>query len=113
MPLASKILQGDSRYTIVSVVILKISLARLIESAEMAQRCMGALACLLPMWPGFDSLTRHHMWVEFVGSLFRGPFESPENFSRKAICKPANRLFKNADLSPCFQGDKKQTDSKV
>ena len=24
---------------------------------------------LLPMWPGFDSQTRRHMWVEFVGSL--------------------------------------------
>ena len=22
-----------------------------------------------PMWPGFDSQTRRHMWVEFVGSL--------------------------------------------
>ena len=22
-----------------------------------------------PMWPGFDSLTRRHMRVEFVGSL--------------------------------------------
>ena len=21
------------------------------------------------MWLGFDSQTRHHMWVEFVGSL--------------------------------------------
>ena len=21
------------------------------------------------MWPGFDSQTRRHMWVEFVGSL--------------------------------------------
>ena len=24
---------------------------------------------LFPMWPGFDSQTRRHMWVEFVGSL--------------------------------------------
>ena len=22
-----------------------------------------------PMWPGFDSRTRRHMWAEFVGSL--------------------------------------------
>ena len=30
----------------------------------------GESACLPPMWPGFDSRTRHHMWVEFVvGSL--------------------------------------------
>ena len=25
--------------------------------------------CLPPMWPGFDSRTRRHMWAEFVGSL--------------------------------------------
>ena len=24
---------------------------------------------LSTMWPGFDSQTRRHMWVEFVGSL--------------------------------------------
>ena len=24
---------------------------------------------LLLKWPGFDSQTRRHMWVEFVGSL--------------------------------------------
>ena len=24
---------------------------------------------LPPMWPGFDSQTRRHMWVEFAGSL--------------------------------------------
>ena len=24
---------------------------------------------LPPMWPGFDSRTRRHMWVEFVGCL--------------------------------------------
>ena len=24
---------------------------------------------LQPIWPGFDSQTRRHMWVEFVGSL--------------------------------------------
>ena len=24
---------------------------------------------LLPIWPGFDSLTRRYTWVEFVGSL--------------------------------------------
>ena len=26
-------------------------------------------ARLPPMWPGFDSRTRRHMWAEFVGSL--------------------------------------------
>ena len=25
--------------------------------------------CLPPMWPGLDSRTRRHMWIEFVGSL--------------------------------------------
>ena len=24
---------------------------------------------LQPIWPGFDSQTQRHMWVEFVGSL--------------------------------------------
>ena len=39
---------------------------------------------LPPMWPGFDSQTRRHMWVEFVvGSLlaprgFSPVFPSPE-----------------------------------
>ena len=28
--------------------------------------CSGESTRLPPMWPGFDS--RHHMWVEFVGS---------------------------------------------
>ena len=32
--------------------------------------CSGESARLPPMWPGFDSRTRCHMWVEFVvGSL--------------------------------------------
>ena len=26
----------------------------------------GESARLSPMWPGFDSRTRRHMWVEFV-----------------------------------------------
>ena len=30
------------------------------------------------MWPGFDSLTQRHMWVEFVGSL-----PCTERFSQK------------------------------
>ena len=25
--------------------------------------------CLPPMWPGFDSQIRRHMWAEFVGAL--------------------------------------------
>ena len=31
--------------------------------------CSGESARLPPMCPGFDSLTRRHMWAEFVGSL--------------------------------------------
>ena len=29
----------------------------------------GESARLPPMWPGFDSRTRRHMWAEFVGCL--------------------------------------------
>ena len=30
------------------------------------------------MWPGFDSLTRRHTWIEFVGSLlYPGRFSTP------------------------------------
>ena len=29
----------------------------------------GESTRLPPMWPGFDSQTRRHVWVEFVGSL--------------------------------------------
>ena len=29
----------------------------------------GESTRLPPMWPGFDSQTRHPMWVEFLGSL--------------------------------------------
>ena len=36
--------------------------------ARVAWRC-GQSTRLSPMWPGFDSQTRRHMWVEFVGSL--------------------------------------------
>ena len=28
--------------------------------------CSGESTRLSPMWPGFDSRTRHHMWVKFV-----------------------------------------------
>ena len=32
--------------------------------------CSGESTRLPPMWPGFQSWRRHHMWVEFVaGSL--------------------------------------------
>ena len=29
----------------------------------------GESTCLPLMWPRFDSQSRHHMWLEFVGSL--------------------------------------------
>ena len=35
-------------------------------------RRSGESARLPPMCPGFDSRTRRHMWVEFVGSLLLG-----------------------------------------
>ena len=28
--------------------------------------CSGESTCLPPTWPGFDSWTRRHMWVEFI-----------------------------------------------
>ena len=38
----------------------------------------GESTRLLPMWPGFDSRTRRHMWVEFVvGSRPRSEGFSP------------------------------------
>ena len=49
---------------------------------------------LPPMWPGFDSEIRRHMWVEFVGSLlcterfFPGysGFPSPQKPTFDLIC---------------------------
>ena len=38
-------------------------------------------ALLPPMWPGFDSQTRRHMWVEFVGSLLCTEMFSPPGYS--------------------------------
>ena len=54
----------------------------------------GESTRLLPMWPGFDSQTRRHMWVEFFGSLlcterffsgFSG-FPSPQKPTFYLIC---------------------------
>ena len=44
----------------------------------------GESAHLPPMWPGFDSRTRRHMWVEFVvvSSLLRGFFSGLSGFPR-------------------------------
>ena len=45
----------------------------------------GESTRLPPMWPGFDSQTRRHMWVEFVGSLlYTERFFSSFIFSRGA-----------------------------
>ena len=42
---------------------------------------------LPPMWPGFDSQIRRHMWVEFVGSLLRT--------ERICSCTPDSPVLKN------------------
>ena len=36
---------------------------------SMQEWCSDESTGLPPMWPGLDSQTRRHMWVEFVGSL--------------------------------------------
>ena len=51
----------------------------------------GESTRLPPMWPGFDSQTRHHMWVEFVGSLL-----CTEKFS---LGTPVSPLLKNQHLT--------------
>ena len=48
----------------------------------------GESTRLPPMWPGFDSRTRRHMWVEFVGSLL-----CTERFSPGT---PVSPLLKNS-----------------
>ena len=51
----------------------------------------GESTRLPPMWPGFDSSTRRHMWVEFVGSLL-----CTERFSPGT---PVSPLLKNQHLT--------------
>ena len=51
----------------------------------------GERTHLPPMWPGFDSQTRRHMWVEFVGSLL-----CTESFSPGT---PVSPLLKNQHLA--------------
>ena len=51
----------------------------------------GESTRLPPMWPGFDSRTRRHMWVEFVGSLL-----CTERFSPGT---PVTPLLKNQHLT--------------
>ena len=53
--------------------------------------CSGESTRLPPMWPGFDSLTQRHMWVEFVGSLL-----CTERFSPGT---PVSPLLKNQNLT--------------
>ena len=50
----------------------------------------GESTRLPPMWPGFDSQIRRHMWVEFVGSLL-----CTERFSPGT---PVSPLLKNQNL---------------
>ena len=50
----------------------------------------GESTRLPPMWPGFDSQTRSHMWVEFVGSLL-----CTERFSPGTL---VSTLLKNQNL---------------
>ena len=51
----------------------------------------GESTRLPPMWPGFDSQTRRHMWVEFVGSLL-----CTERFS---LGTPVSPLLKNQNVT--------------
>ena len=51
----------------------------------------GESTRLPPMWPGFDSQTRCHKWVEFVGSLL-----CTERFSPGT---PVSPLLKNQHLT--------------
>ena len=53
--------------------------------------CSGESTRLPPMWPGFNSQTRRHMWVEFVGSLL-----CTERFSPGT---PVSPLLKNQNLT--------------
>ena len=66
------------------------------EEDERTAKVWDGAECtrLPPMWPGFDSHTRRHMWVEFVGSLlcterfFSGysGFLSPQKPTFDLIC---------------------------
>ena len=51
----------------------------------------GESTRLPPVWPRFDSQTRHHMCVEFVGSLLRTERFSPGT--------PVSPLLKNQHLN--------------
>ena len=51
----------------------------------------GESTRLPPMWPEFDSQTRRHMWVEFVGSQL-----CTERFSLGTLVSP---ILKNQHLT--------------
>ena len=53
----------------------------------------GESTRLPPMWPRLDSSTRHHMWVEFVGSLLCTKRFSPGT--------PVSPFLKNQHLTCC------------
>ena len=53
----------------------------------------GESTHLPPMWPRFDSSTRRHTWVEFVGSLLCNERFSP--------CTPVSPLLKTQHLTCC------------
>ena len=58
--------------------------------------CSGESARLPPMWPGFDSRTQRHMWVEFVvGSLL-----ATRGFSlgTPVFPSPQKPTFRNSNL---------------
>ena len=40
------------------------------------------------MWPGFDSQTRHHIWVEFVGFFH----SAPKGFSPGTLGLPSPKF---------------------
>ena len=54
----------------------------------------GESTRLQPMWPGFDSQIRHHVWVEFVGSLLcTERFFSVKNPNFKFTMSPISALW--------------------
>ena len=69
--------------------------------------CSGESACLLPIWPGFKSPRRHHMWVEVVvGSerFFSGyssfPLSSKTNTSKFQFDQESGR--QRTTLGMCY-----------
>ena len=69
----------------------KLSGDKFYSKIDLNKGCCGESTRLPPMWPGFDSRTRRHMWVEFVGSLL-----CTERFSPGT---PVSPLLKNQHLT--------------